>query len=168
VFRAAQYDNKNVGDDFTFNWQLAKQGKKLLFLPSVSIKHLNKTGLLRVLRYQYQLGIGAYAYRLHTSPRIIRLFRALPFLIFLTPIGTMVWIGAVVLSRRGMMEFLKFVLLLPFSFIANNLWAIGFFRALRDHRIQKSEPITSSLFSKPNHSQDKLKMDPMVRTKRAG
>ena len=56
VFKSTQFCDMSLGEDFLFNWQLTKQGKVLLFLPSVSVRHINKTGLRRVLRYQYALG----------------------------------------------------------------------------------------------------------------
>ena len=44
-----RYEEDSVGEDFIFNWELRKKGKLLLFLPSVCVKHLNKTGLRKVL-----------------------------------------------------------------------------------------------------------------------
>ena len=143
VFRSAQYDNMNVGDDFTFAWQLAKQKKKLLFLPSVSIRHMNKTGLLKVLRYQYELGMGAYAYRHNVSPSIIRPLESLAILTFLMPVGIMAWIGCIVLRRRGVLEFFKFLLLLPLLYVANNVWAIGFYRALRNRKSKRRHAVSA-------------------------
>ena len=48
------------------------------------------------------------------------------------PVGIMAWIGSIVLRRRGVLEFLKFLALLPFLFIANNFWAVAFYRQLRN------------------------------------
>ena len=119
------------GEEFIFNWKLMKKGKVLMFLPSVAVRHLNKTGLLKVLRYQYKLGIGAYSYRCDTSSDIMSLFKHLPILAFFIPFGIMVWIGSTVLRRRGVLEFLKFVVLLPFLYMGNNVWAMGFYRELK-------------------------------------
>ena len=134
IFKYAHYNDKSVGDDFTFSWQLRNMGKNLLFLPSVSVKHINKTGLLNVLRYQYKLGSGACSYRNNVSPKIMRPLKTLPILSFLIPFGTMAWIGSTILKRCGILEFFKFVILLPFLYIANIVWATGFYRELKDQK----------------------------------
>lgn len=125
-----RFNDESIGEDLIFNWKLMKKGKVLMFLPSVTIKHLNKTGLMKVLRYQYKLGMGAYLYRSNISSALIRSLNNLPILTFFIPIGIMVWIGSTVLRRRGVPEFLKFIALLPFLYIANNVWAVGFYRGL--------------------------------------
>ncbi len=125
-----RFNDESISEDFIFNLQLRKKGKVLMFLPSVTVRHLNKTGLLKVLRYQYKLGMGAYSYRCDTSSSIMSLFKNLPTLAFFMPFGMMVWIGSIVLRRRGVLEFLKFVILLPFLYMANNAWAAGFYREL--------------------------------------
>ncbi len=134
VFESTQYHDMSLGEDFLFSWRLTKQGKVLLFLPSISIRHINRTGLLHVLRYQYKLGLGACSYRYDVSPRIMRPLESLPILTFLIPIWTMVWIGYAVLRRCGILEFLKFVVLLPLLYIANGVWAVGFYRELRNQK----------------------------------
>ena len=125
-----RFNDGSIGEDLIFNWKLMKEGKVLMFLPSVTVRHLNKTGLLKVLRYQYKLGMGAYSYRSIFSSGIISSLNNLPILTFFMPVGIMVWIGSIVLRRRGVLESLKFVVLLPFLYIGNNVWAMGFYREL--------------------------------------
>ncbi len=141
VFDSTRYNEKSVGDDFTFSWQLTQQEKSLLFLPSVSIKHMNKIGLLNVSRYQYKLGMGACSYRHTVSPGIMHLFEKLPILTFFMPFATMLWIGYAVLRKRGIGEFFKFVALLPLLYIANNIWAVGFYRELRNQKTNRRREI---------------------------
>ena len=132
VFKTNLYSDMSIGDDFTFSWQLTKQEKLLFFLPPASVTHMNKTGVRKVLQYQYKIGLGACSYRDFVSPDVMRFLKTLPFLIFFVPLGIMGWIGFTILRRRGLLEFLKFVVLLPFLYIANNFWAMGFFRGLRN------------------------------------
>ena len=133
-FRSARYRETSVGDDIMFTWQLVKKGKHLLFLPSATVKHMNKTGWMKVLRYQYKLGVGACGYRYNTSPHLMYHLERLPVLTFLIPVAVMVWIGCTVLRRCGILEFLKLLALLPLLYIANNVWAIGFYRELKNQR----------------------------------
>ena len=124
------YDEEKVGEDLYFSWRLSRQGKKLLFVPSVSVKHLNKTGWLKVLRYQYKFGLGACYYRCLVSPKIMHHFMKYPCLTFLLPIAIIPWIGSFVLKRLGIIEFLKFIMMFPFLYLGNYFWAAGFFKEL--------------------------------------
>jgi len=133
-----RYEEDSVGEDFIFNWELKKKGKLLLFLPSVIVKHLNKTGLRKVLSYQYKLGQGAYVYRSRVSPRIIRFLERLPVLSFFIPIAVMPWLGSMILRRNGIWAFFKFLILLPLLYSANNVWAMGFYRELTNQKLKKS------------------------------
>jgi cellulose synthase/poly-beta-1,6-N-acetylglucosamine synthase-like glycosyltransferase len=150
IFRSIRYQDASVGDDFTVSWQLAREGKRLLFLPSVSVRHLNKTDWRKVLHYQYKLGMAACSYRSQVSSNLVRHLEKLPILTFFMPLAVLSWIGFVVLRRRGILEFLKFAVLLPFLYVANNFWALGFYQALKNRQserkriIQKAEETYSS------------------------
>jgi glycosyltransferase involved in cell wall biosynthesis len=138
VFDLARYTDQSVGDDLSFNWQLIQQGKRLWFLPSVAVSHLNKTGLSTVLRYQYKLGEGACRYRGLTSPKLMRFLKRLPVAVFFMPLGILPMIAAVILKRRGVAEFLKFMALLPLALAVNGVWALGFYRQLIRYKNAKA------------------------------
>lgn len=129
-----QFANGSLGEDFLFSWRLSKQGKVLVCLPAITVRHLNKTGLLKVLRYQYKIGMAAYSYRSEVSPRIINILNYFPIATFLMPFGITTWIGGTVLNRQGLWRFLKFVALFPMIFSANSVWAMGFYRALTNRK----------------------------------
>ena len=124
------YDENRVGEDFYFTWRLSQKGKNLIFIPSISVKHLNKTGLLKVLRYQYKFGLGACSYRYYVSQRITRFLMKFPFLTFLLPVAIVPWIGSYVVRRLGILELIKFVSVIPLVYIGNYFWAVGFYREL--------------------------------------
>ncbi len=131
IFEIAQYPDHSTGDDWAFNWELVKKSKRLFFLPAAAVEHLNKTGMLRVLRYQYKLGSGAYRYRSLSSPGILNFLKRIPLLVFLMPIVMLPQIAATVLKRRGILEFLKVVGLLPAMLAANTVWAAGFYHEMK-------------------------------------
>lgn len=124
------YNEKRIGEDFYFTWQLSQLGKKLIYAPSVSVKHLNRRGLVKIMHYQYKLGLSACSYRCMVSPKIMRIFIKFPYMIFLLPVVIVPWIGSFVLRRRGMFEFLKFMIMFPLLYAGNYIWAAGFFREL--------------------------------------
>lgn len=130
VFRRNRYQDASIAEDFTFGMQLTQEGRGLVFLPSVSVRHTNKRGWKRVFEYQYLLGLGTSRYRRHLSPNLIRLLQRLPILVFLMPNVVMVWISAVLFRKGGFLEFLKFVVLLPVAYAGNVAWAVGFYRGL--------------------------------------
>lgn len=134
VFELARYPDRMPADDWIFNLELVRQGKKLFFLPGAVVTHLNKTGLAKVLRYQYKLGAGACMYRSDYFPETLRPFRVLPLLSFLIPAFILPRIGATVLKRGGFLEFAKYLGLLPVLWIANTVWAAGFYREIKDSR----------------------------------
>ena len=135
VFESAKYysnyNKERIGEDFVFNWQLMQSGKKVMFDPSVTMKHLNRTGFVNVFRYQYGLGQSAYTYRSRITPDILRPFKRLPILTYLIPFGTMAWIGSTFLRRFRFVELAKFILLLPLLYVANCVWSVGFYHELK-------------------------------------
>ncbi|MCB0289915.1 MAG: glycosyltransferase family 2 protein [Calditrichaeota bacterium] len=135
VFDNIRFLNTNIGDDVAFSQELKTQGSKLMFFPDIPVRHLNKSGLRRMLNYQHKLGLGACRYRRVLSPGIMKVLQKLPLLTFLLPNAIMIWIAAVVLHKRGIAEFLKFLLLLPVSYLANMNWALGFYRELRQQNL---------------------------------
>jgi len=140
------YDEKSIGEDFYFTWKLSQQGKKIIFAPSISIKHLNRKGWLKVLRYQYKIGQSACNYRYLVSPKIMHYFMKFPFLTFLLPIVVVPWIGSYILRRIGIIEYLKFITMFPLFYVGNNIWAAGFYRELL---VKKSnQKFNTALFAK--------------------
>lgn len=131
IFASQRYSDGPV-EDMLFSSSLAKNGRRLFFLPSASVLHLNRKGWRRVFGYQRKLGAGTFFYRSQDSPEKIRLFRAAPPLVFLLPVGVMIWIGCSILWRRQVADFLRFVVILPLCAMANAVWALGFYEALRD------------------------------------
>jgi glycosyltransferase involved in cell wall biosynthesis len=132
ILAGIRYAARPPGEDFLFSLQLFESGRRLLFVPAASVAHQNRRGLRRVVQHQRQLGIGAYSYRSHHSPAAVRLFRALPLLVFLMPFGVLLWIGWTILWRRRFDDLLRFGATLPLSLVANAAWATGFYGALRE------------------------------------
>jgi cellulose synthase/poly-beta-1,6-N-acetylglucosamine synthase-like glycosyltransferase len=131
VLTENEYLNHSVGEDLLFSSRLAREGKRLLFLPRASVRHQNRTGFRTVFSYQHKLGQGAFLYRSFDAPEKVRLLQAAPLLVFLMPFAVMMWIGGTLLHRRRLADLLRFALVLPFCLAANFAWAWGFHQALR-------------------------------------
>jgi cellulose synthase/poly-beta-1,6-N-acetylglucosamine synthase-like glycosyltransferase len=131
LLKQTRYLDHSVGEDMLLSSRLAQQGKKLLFLPRASIRHLNRTEFRTVFRYQHQVGQGAFLYRSFDAPKTVRLLQWAPPLIFLMPFAVMIWIGGTILLRRRIADFARFAIALPLCLIANFAWASGFLEAMR-------------------------------------
>jgi GT2 family glycosyltransferase len=134
-------EDSTFGEDFLLSSRLARDGRKLLFVPRASVKHLNRTGFRRVLAYQVKLGLGAFLYRSADSPAQVQFLRSLPLLTFLMPLVILPWVGYTLLRRR-LADFLRFLVVSPICLVANTGWAFGLFQALRGPAAKK--PTTGS------------------------
>lgn len=132
--KAIPFSDSSVGDDFLFAWQLARQGHELMFVPSAVVRHMNRTGIKKVLGYQVELGKGACLYRQWVSPKLSTFFRWMPFAIFLTPPVVMFWISGIVLKRRNLLGWGNFLPLVPVMLLAHFVWAWGFFLELMSQK----------------------------------
>lgn len=131
VLEAFRFPDANLGDDFLYSYRLANAGMKMLFVPSAPVLHKNRTGFRTVFAYQVRIGEAAVAYRSITSETIMSCFRKLPALIWLMPPAILLWIGATVLRRRGLLAFGRFILRTPITLIMVFGWCSGFHRAVR-------------------------------------
>lgn len=125
LFEHAGFPDRNAGDDFDFSSRLARQGRKLLVVPGIAITHRNKTGIGRVLRYQYALGRAAGRYRRDVSPRAMRLLSAFPPAAALFPPLVVLWIAAYVARHCRPVAMLRFLVAAPALLCANYVWAWG-------------------------------------------
>lgn len=87
VFDRVRFLDANIGDDVAFSQELKSQGSELMFYPDIPVRHMNKSGLKRMLAYQHKLGLGACQYRRELSPGIMKLLQRLPLLTFFDPHG---------------------------------------------------------------------------------
>jgi cellulose synthase/poly-beta-1,6-N-acetylglucosamine synthase-like glycosyltransferase len=124
------YADHSVGEDMMFSSNLARDGRRLLFLPRASVVHMNRKGFRNVFGYQRKVGHGTLLYRSQDSPKMMRLLHSAPLLVFLMPFVVMPWIGISIL-RRSVTDFGRLMVVLPGCFLANMVWAFGFHEALR-------------------------------------
>jgi cellulose synthase/poly-beta-1,6-N-acetylglucosamine synthase-like glycosyltransferase len=151
LLTAAPYTNHSLGEDMVFSSDLARNGRRLLFLPRASVLHLNRKGWRTVFGYQRKVGHGTFLYRSKASPRTTSLLHSVPLLTYLMPFGVMLWIGITILRYRRAADFLRFVGILPVCFLANMVWAFGFHEGLRQaaragarneaHELLRNSPI---------------------------
>jgi cellulose synthase/poly-beta-1,6-N-acetylglucosamine synthase-like glycosyltransferase len=129
VLHETQFVDHTIGEDMLISTRLARSGKKLLFIPRASIKHLNRTGF----KNRFLVPAKTRPRRLHVSLRSfawkLRILRSAPILIFLAPFLVLPWIGWSRHRRRRLADLLRFGAVSPICLVANYAWAAGFYRA---------------------------------------
>ena len=132
ILQSASFADSSVGEDMLFSSRLAREGKKLLFVPRASVEHRNRVGIDTVFEYQEKLGSGAFLYRSVDSPVLMRVLGFAPALIFVLPFFVLAWIGGSILRRRQFGDLFRYVSILPVCFAGNTRWARGFYQAVVD------------------------------------
>lgn len=114
------------GSDNIFLRKIHQKGETLLMIPSAVIWHRNRTNLKKILRNQYDLGIGSAINRKKYNLKG-KIFIQYPILIPLLPFAKAASIGSRLL-RYSPKNFIKFVLLLPLIFFGLTVYTIGFIK----------------------------------------
>jgi len=117
------------GSDNMYFRKIHAAGRQLYWEPRAVIWHRNRTRLRRILRNQYELGVGA-AHNRRQNPVRGRIFVRHPGLIPLMPLVRTGTIGLRLL-RYSPLNFLKFLLLLPLVLLGLSWHAAGFLHGCR-------------------------------------
>jgi glycosyltransferase involved in cell wall biosynthesis len=125
IFRDAGFPDRSAGDDFDFSWRMAQRGLRLFVVPQIAVTHANRTGIRRVLHYQYALGQGAGRFRWSSSPGIMRALSAFPPAVVLLPPMVLVWIFTYVVARCKFSEAVRFLILSPLILVGSYAWGLG-------------------------------------------
>jgi glycosyltransferase involved in cell wall biosynthesis len=119
-----------TSDDRILNWELFRQGDRLLFDPAIQVVHINRTRLRAFFSHQHVLGRSSCWARKRTDlPG--RTFLRYPLL---GPVIPSLRIARLIarLSRAERSAALRFLGLFPLIFLGATAWAAGFVReALR-------------------------------------
>jgi glycosyltransferase involved in cell wall biosynthesis len=134
-FTRAIYDaygpfaNQVKGSDNMYFRKIHGNGQVLYWEPKAVIWHRNRTRLRRILRNQYELGVGSAQNR-KKNPVQGRIFVRYPILIPLIPVVRIFTIGQRIL-RYSPLNFLKYLLLLPLVLLCLLWYTAGFWRGYR-------------------------------------
>lgn len=126
------FADASLGDDFLMSHRLRTEGARLMMLPAVSIRHLNRTGFATVWSYQRKLGSAAARYRRRTTQPLMRWLERFPVASLASPLLILPWVGSHVLWKSGPGAFLRYLILAPTCVAMSLAWTAGFYRGLRD------------------------------------
>jgi GT2 family glycosyltransferase len=130
------FDNTIKGSDTLFTRKIFEKGERIYFTPEFKVYHKNRTNLKKILKNQYELGVGSAQVRLKKE-MIGSVFVKIPFLIPLLPIIRFVRIGNRLL-HQNIKLFCKFLLVMPIVFLALSSYTLGFFDgAMRNAPLDK-------------------------------
>src|SRR5437016_6971839 len=113
-----------LAEDISLHWRMFQAGERILFDPSIKVRHLNKSGWRQVLYYQIDLGrYSAIARRRGGLPGGILL--TYPPLILLMPFARLLrafrWFAK---NDRRILS--KLLLIWPAYLLAASFWSYGF------------------------------------------
>lgn len=119
-----------IGEDIAFNFELVREGRKVLYDPTLGVLHLNRVGLRRVFEYHVALGRGGYRYRrkLNFKSPIMKA----PLLAFLVPPAIVPFVGLKLFANRNYRDGVILLAFSPLAILIYSCWAYGFFRESRD------------------------------------
>lgn len=117
------------GSDNMYFREMHRRGRTLYWEPAAIIWHRNRTSPKKVLRNQFDLGVGAAQNR-KKNPVQGRIFVRFPLLIPLLPLVRTLTIGQRLL-RYSPGNFLKYLLLLPLVLLCLGWYTAGFWRGYR-------------------------------------
>lgn len=140
IFGRFRFPDSSAGDDFTFSSRLSRRGAKLVFIPKIAVTHSNRTGVRRVLRYQYELGRAAARYRRESSPGIVRALTFFPPAVLLMPPVTLLRIAVRVAARCRVSDVARFLIASPAMLVANYVWAFGLLAEITSRRAPSQDP----------------------------
>jgi glycosyltransferase involved in cell wall biosynthesis len=119
-----------IGEDIAFNFELSREGRKVLYDPAIGVMHLNRMGFRKVFDYHVALGRGGYRYRrkLNFKSPIMKT----PLLAFLVPPAIVPFIGFKLFTNRNYRDAFLLLLFSPLAMLIYSCWAYGFYRESRD------------------------------------
>lgn len=110
-------------EDHVFSWRLARAGERLLFEPSIHVRHIFRSQLTAFMRHQLRLGRASASARKQVP--LPHAWLATHPVRMLTPLMRLLAIESR-LARRDFPNFLRFNLLLPLCLPGLVAWGIGF------------------------------------------
>jgi glycosyltransferase involved in cell wall biosynthesis len=123
------FANQVKGSDNMYFRKIHGSGQALYWEPKAVIWHRNRTKLKKILRNQYELGIGSAQNR-RKNPVAGRIFVRYPVLIPLIPVVRIFTIGQRLL-RYSPLNLLKYVVMLPLVLLCLIWYTAGFWHGFR-------------------------------------
>ena len=116
-------------EDLVFNFLLCQQGGRILFDPTITVEHINRTTFLRFMRHQRLLGFGSAVAR-QTVALKGQVFVRHPSLVYSLPLVRLARTVAR-LSVSSRPALLRYLSLLPLLLPGHVAWTLGFRAGVR-------------------------------------
>jgi glycosyltransferase involved in cell wall biosynthesis len=113
----------SASEDMAFAWSLANAGERLLFDPTIRVRHIFRSEFKAFIRHQ--LWLGEWSARARSKIDLPHAWAAEHPLRWLVPMVRLARIEGR-LARRDPLNFIRFNLLLPFCLSGLAAWGLGF------------------------------------------
>jgi len=133
VVNACSFPDQTLGEDLLFSEAVRARGFTVLYDPTITVLHHNRSGWREFLRYCRAMGTAAARSRSHLGGRAIAVLQRFPLLAFGIPLIMLPRIGwRLCGAPRGYLT--RYLALLPCCVVGQFVWADAFRRALRQPR----------------------------------
>jgi glycosyltransferase involved in cell wall biosynthesis len=121
-----------IGEDIAFNFEVVRDGKTVVYDPTLGVLHLNRVGFRKVFEYHTALGRGGFRYRKKLSFKS-PIMKA-PILSFLVPAAIVPFITLKLFTNRDYRNAFLMLIFSPLAMLIYSCWSYGFYRESRDSR----------------------------------
>lgn len=143
AIRHQAFPDQTLGEDLLATEAIRHNGFRVLYDPSLTVRHHNRTGWGECLRYCRLMGRMAALSQARLGGRGIRVLRRMPALSMGIPLLILPWIAWRL--RRAPPGYLPaFVALLPCCLVGHVLWANAFRAALHQQRAPRHSVVGSA------------------------
>ena len=137
-------DYSFAGEDTIFHWTILANGGNIFFDPEIKVIHLNRTGLINILKHQLKMGQGAGIARIIMNKDTVLIH--FPVLcILLLP-----WIRIFRMNKRIFLNDKKFwrkiIRYFPLSLLISYAWCVGFYHSIKTSKSKRTALIDTAFF----------------------
>jgi glycosyltransferase involved in cell wall biosynthesis len=129
VLRRVAFPDQTLGEDRRLSDEVRQLGMKVLYDPSLTVRHYNRRGWREFLRYCGAMGRSSAEERIRAGGRLIGALQRAPWVALLIPLAILPMIGSRLLGGRPD-YFLRYLMLLAPCALGQLVWANAFRREL--------------------------------------
>jgi len=125
TLRGKRFLNGNLADETSMNIQLVQNGSRSIYVPTLSVIHINRKGWKNILAYQRKLGRAGYDWRVLKDKGKSMVLKV-PLLMLFAPYLKVMYLLLHYLFDFNFVDFVKVLCLSPLLIVTDYFWVSGF------------------------------------------
>ena len=139
IFDKVSFPDRTMAEDVIFSAGLKRAGFKLLYDPSLTVAHINKSGWRNVWAYLYRLGKAARDYYSYAESRRSAILLRYPWFAYISCFFVLPFIFLKLLAAGNIRYLSYFIILTPLCWIGHLRWARGFCKRHKEITIARKK-----------------------------